>query len=68
MINVGETSGSLTEMLGEVAEFYESEVEHRLTRLTTLIEPVLMIVMGGLIAFIIVAMYVPIFQLAGTVG
>nr|WP_320050533.1 type II secretion system F family protein [uncultured Desulfuromonas sp.] len=68
MINVGESSGSLTEMLGEVAEFYESEVEQRLSRLTTMIEPILMVVMGGLIAFIIVAMYVPIFQLAGTVG
>ena len=68
MISVGESSGSLIEMLGEVAEFYESEVEHRLSRLTTMIEPVLMVVMGGLIAFIIVAMYVPIFQLAGTVG
>lgn len=68
MVSVGETSGSLTEMLGDVAEYYEGEVEHRLTRLTTMIEPILMMTMGLLIAFIIVAMYVPIFQLAGTVG
>lgn len=68
MISVGETSGSLNEMLGEVAEYYESEVERRLTRLTTMIEPMLMMTMGLLIAFIIVAMYVPIFQLAGTIG
>ena len=67
MISVGETSGSLTEMLADVAEYYESEVERRLTILTTMIEPILMITMGLLIAFIIVAMYVPIFQLAGTV-
>ncbi|SHI46596.1 type IV pilus assembly protein PilC [Malonomonas rubra DSM 5091] len=68
MVGVGETSGSLTEMLGDVAEYYEAEVETRLTRLTTMIEPVLMMTMGLLIAFIIVAMYVPIFQLASTVG
>jgi len=68
MVGVGETSGSLTDMLGDVAEYYEMEVETRLTRLTTMIEPVLMMTMGLLIAFIIVAMYVPIFQLAGTVG
>lgn len=68
MISVGETSGSLTEMLGDVAEYYEGEVERRLTMLTTMIEPILMMTMGLLIAFIIVAMYVPIFQLAGTVG
>ncbi len=67
MISVGETSGSLTEMLADVAEYYESEVERRLTLLTTMIEPVLMMVMGFVIAFIIVAMYIPIFQLAGTV-
>lgn len=68
MVSVGETSGSLTEMLGDVAEYYEAEVEARLTMLTTMIEPILMMTMGVLIAFIIVAMYVPIFQLAGTVG
>ncbi|WP_321530857.1 type II secretion system F family protein [uncultured Desulfuromonas sp.] len=68
MIRVGETSGSLTEMLADLADYYESRVEERLDRLTTMIEPVLMMVMGLLIAFIIVAMYVPIFQLAGTVG
>ncbi len=68
MVNVGEASGSLTEMLGDVSDYYETEVERRLTKLTTMIEPVLMMVMGMLIAFIILAMYIPIFQLAGTVG
>jgi type IV pilus assembly protein PilC len=68
MVTVGETSGSLTEMLGDVADYYESEVESRLTKLTTMIEPILMMVMGMLIAFIVLAMYIPIFQLAGTVG
>ena len=68
MVSVGETSGSLTDMLSDIADYYEAEVEQRLTRLTTMIEPILMVVMGLMIAFIIVAMYVPIFQLAGTVG
>ena len=68
MISVGETSGALTEMLGDVADYYEAEVERLLTRLTTMIEPILMMVMGTMIAFIIVAMYIPIFQMAGTVG
>lgn len=68
MLSIGESSGSLTDMLSDIADYYEAEVEQRLTRLTTMIEPVLMMVMGLMIAFIIVAMYVPIFQLAGTVG
>ena len=68
MVMVGETSGSLNEMLGDISDYYESEVERRLTKLTTMIEPILMMVMGLLIAFIIMAMYIPIFQLAGTVG
>lgn len=68
MVNVGESSGSLKEMLNDIADYYEAEVERSLTRMTTMIEPLLMMSMGLLIAFIIVAMYVPIFQLAGTVG
>ena len=68
MIGVGETSGSLIDMLNDVAEYYEAEVERRLDRLTTVIEPVMMLTMGLLIGGIVVAMYIPIFQLAGTVG
>jgi type IV pilus assembly protein PilC len=67
MIGVGEASGSLAEMLGEVSGYYEEEVERRLDRLTTLIEPMMMLTMGLLVAGIVVAMYIPIFQLAGTV-
>lgn len=67
MIGVGETSGSLNDMLVDIADYYEGEVERRLDRLTTLIEPLMMLSMGLLIGGIVVAMYVPIFQLAGTV-
>ncbi len=68
MIGVGEKGGSLPEMLADVADYYETEVERRLDRLTTMIEPVMMASMGLLIGGIVVAMYFPIFQLAGTVG
>jgi len=68
MVSVGETAGSLTEMLNDIADYYEAQVEQRLTKLTTMIEPIMMMFMGLIIAFIIVAMYVPIFQLAGAVG
>lgn len=67
MIGVGETSGSLVDMLTDVSEYYEAEVERRLDRLTTVVEPVMMMTMGLLIGGIVVAMYIPIFQLAGTV-
>ncbi|MEJ2469764.1 MAG: type II secretion system F family protein [Desulfuromonadales bacterium] len=67
MIGVGETSGSLIDMLTDVSEYYENEVERRLERLTTIIEPLMMLTMGLLIGGIVVAMYIPIFQLAGTV-
>lgn len=68
MIGIGETSGSLVDMLSDISEYYESEVERRLDRLTTVIEPLMMLTMGLLIGGIVVAMYIPIFQLAGTVG
>ncbi len=68
MIGVGESGGSLSTMLEDVALYYEGEVEKRLERLTTLIEPAMMMVMGLLIGGIVVSMYLPIFQLAGTAG
>ncbi|MDH3973843.1 MAG: type II secretion system F family protein [Deltaproteobacteria bacterium] len=65
MIMVGESSGSLDEMFENIAEFFEEEVDRRLNFITTTIEPVMMLAMGILIAFIVVAMYLPIFKLAG---
>jgi type IV pilus assembly protein PilC len=63
MIEVGESSGDLPQMLEDVADFYEQEVENKLTDLTTMIEPVLMLIMGVVIAFIVVALYLPIFEM-----
>lgn len=67
MIMVGESSGSLDEMFENIAEFFEEEVDRRLNFVTTAIEPLMMLTMGVLIASIVIAMYLPIFKLAGTV-
>jgi len=67
MIGAGEKTGALPDMLQEVSSYYELQVEQRLDRLTSLIEPLMMLVMGLLIGTVVVAMYIPIFQLAGTV-
>ena len=68
MLGVGESSGSLEEMLTAVAEHLEEQIEEKMRLLSTAVEPAVMLFMGGVIGFIIVAMYLPIFQLAGTVG
>lgn len=63
MIEVGESSGDLPQMLEDVADFFDQEVENRLTTLTTMIEPVLMLIMGLVIALIVVALYLPVFEM-----
>jgi len=67
MLSVGEETGSLETMLHDVAEFYEGDLDLRLTQLTTWIEPVLLLVMGILVGGIVIVMYLPVFQMAGTV-
>jgi type IV pilus assembly protein PilC len=62
MIEVGESSGALSPMLNSVAEFYEEEVNLRLSALVSLIEPMLLILMGLLVAFILISLYLPIFS------
>ena len=68
MVAAGESSGSLESVLNSIADFYDSSVETKLTVLTSSIEPALMVIMGLLIGLIVLAMYLPIFQLAGTIG
>ena len=68
MLGVGENTGSLEEMLTAVAEHLEEYVEERIRMISTMVEPVIMVLMGAIIGFIIVAMYLPVFKLAGTVG
>jgi type IV pilus assembly protein PilC len=62
MIEVGESSGALAPMLTSVAEFYEDEVNLRLTAMVALIEPTILVFMGVLVAFILIALYLPIFS------
>ncbi len=66
MIEVGESSGALSPMLNSVAEFYEEEVSLRLSALVSLIEPILLIFMGLLVAFILISLYLPIFSFSIT--
>jgi len=68
MLSVGEETGSLDAMLRDVAEFYEADLDTRLTQLTTWIEPALLLVMGVLVGGIVIVMYLPVFQMAGSVG
>lgn len=66
MIEVGESSGALAPMLNSVAEFYEEEVSIRLAALVSLIEPLLLVFMGALVAFILISLYLPIFSFSLT--
>jgi type IV pilus assembly protein PilC len=67
MLSVGEETGSLEPMLRDVAEFYDGDLDVRLTQLTTWIEPVLLLIMGVVVGGIVIIMYLPIFQMAETV-
>lgn len=68
MLAVGEETGSLEAMLRDIAEFYEADLDTRLARLTTWIEPALLLIMGVMVGGIVIVMYLPVFQMAGTVG
>ena len=68
MIEVGESTGALPAMLGSVAEFYEDDVQVRMQAMLSLIEPAIMIFMGIFVAFVLVALYLPIFSLADHMG
>ncbi|MGC2657913.1 MAG: type II secretion system F family protein [Bryobacteraceae bacterium] len=67
MMEVGESTGALPQMLTSVAEFYEEDVATRMTALLSLIEPAIMIFMGIFVAFVLVALYLPIFSLADSI-
>jgi type IV pilus assembly protein PilC len=67
MVAVGEQTGALDTMLSKVADFYEDEVDVAVAALTSLLEPLLMVVVGGMVGVVLIAMYLPIFDLAGKV-
>jgi type IV pilus assembly protein PilC len=68
MVDAGESGGALEQVLNDVADFYDNDVDEKLSLMTAAIEPALMVFMGLLIGLIVLALYLPIFQLAGTIG
>jgi type IV pilus assembly protein PilC len=68
MAEVGESTGALQEMLNTVADFYDEEIATTMDRFVTLVEPVLLIVMGLVIAGLVLALYMPLFQLSSVLA
>ena len=68
MIEVGESTGALQEMLNSLADFYDEEIETEVGRFVTVIEPALLIIMGVVIAVIVLALYLPLFELTAVIG
>jgi type IV pilus assembly protein PilC len=68
MISVGEATGALDNMLGKIADFYDEEVDSAVGALTSMLEPMLMIFLGTVVGFVVVAMYMPIFQMGSVAG
>ncbi|PJD94042.1 MAG: type II secretion system protein F [Legionella sp.] len=67
MISIGEESGALEKMLGKVADFYEAEVDNAVDSLSSLLEPIIMCVLGTLVGGLVIAMYLPIFKLGSAI-
>jgi type IV pilus assembly protein PilC len=63
MVTVGEETGQLEQMLSKIADFYEAEVDAKVKALTSLLEPLMIAVVGGMVGVIVLAMYLPIFAL-----
>ena len=68
MIEVGESTGALQEMLNSLADFYDEEIETEVSRFITLVEPVILVIMGVIIAMVVLALYMPLFELSSVVG
>ncbi|HEX19924.1 MAG TPA: type II secretion system F family protein, partial [Acidiferrobacteraceae bacterium] len=68
MVAIGEESGELDAMLNKVSDFFESEVDDAVASLSSLIEPFIIVFLGIVVGGIVVAMYLPIFKIASTVG
>jgi len=67
MIGVGEATGAMDQMLSKIADFYDDEVDVAVGALTSMLEPVMMVVLGGIVGFFMIAMYLPIFTMADTI-
>jgi type IV pilus assembly protein PilC len=67
MIGVGEATGAMDQMLGKIADFYDDEVDVAVAAITSMIEPVMMVFLGGVVGGFLVSMYLPIFSIAGNI-
>jgi type IV pilus assembly protein PilC len=68
MVEVGEATGALQDMLNALADFYDEDIETTLARFVTLVEPLMLVIMGLVIAVLLLALYMPVFQLSATLG
>ena len=68
MVEVGESTGALQEMLTSVADFFDEEIDTQLGRFITIIEPVLLVIMGVVIAALLIALYMPLLQLGSVLS
>ena len=68
MVEVGESTGALQEMLNSLADFYDEEIDTEVSRFITLVEPVMLVVMGLIIAVVVLSLYMPLFELSSVVG
>ena len=68
MIHVGEATGAIDVMLNKVADFYEDEVDQAVENLTSMLEPLIMVFLGVVIGGLVIAMYLPIFSMASSIG
>ena len=62
MVAVGEETGALDTMLSKIADFYEDQVEAAVKSLTSILEPIMLVVVGGIVGFIVISMYLPLFK------
>jgi len=67
MIGVGEQTGAMDDMLQKIADFYEDEVDAAVANMTALLEPIMLVVLGGIVGGLLIAMYLPIFEVAGNI-
>jgi type IV pilus assembly protein PilC len=67
MVAVGEQTGAMDSMLTKIADFYEDEVDAAVAALTSMLEPLMMVFLGGSVGSILIAMYLPIFKIAETI-
>ena len=68
MVEVGESTGALQEMLNSLSEFYDEEIETSLTRFITIVEPALLVIMGIIIAALLLSLYMPLFNLSSMIS